>query len=71
MKAYGMDRREAGDDDKKGCTANGRATAVAHLPGPSGDARTFRSLRGGKKAATRRPAKRRARAEGRVACTDF
>ena len=71
MKAYGMTRFDAGDLDVAGCTANGRATRVAMIPGPGGDARTFHALRGGKKAAARRPAKRRARAEGRAACTDF
>jgi len=71
MKAYGMARCDAGDDDAVGCSTNGRATCTYNLPGPGGDTRAYRALRGGKKAATRRPAKRRARAEGRAACTDF
>lgn len=67
MKAYGLARRDAGDDDAGGCAANGRATRVYNIPGPGGDARPYHSLRGGKKARARRPAKRAARAEGRAA----
>ena len=67
MKTYGigLDLR---DDDTKGCAANGRATAV-YAVGNHGDARALKSLRGGKKARTRRPAKRRERRAGKLACT--
>lgn len=70
MKPYGMARYDAGDCDATGCAANGRATRIYALPGPGGDTRPYRSLRGGAKAAVRRPAKRAARAEGRAACRD-
>jgi len=70
MKPYGMARYDAGDCDAGGCADNGRATLVYALPGKGGDARAYRSLRGGAKARTRRPAKRRARAEARAACRD-
>lgn len=68
MKAYGMDRSEARDVDVAGCIENGRASRVGHLPCHGGKAPTFRALREGKKAAARRPAKRRARAEGKAIC---
>ena len=64
MKAYGLSRRDAGDDDVAGCTGFGRATRVAMVPAHGGDAATFHSLRGGKKAAVRRLLKRAARREG-------
>jgi hypothetical protein len=70
MKAYGLARIAAGDCDATGCAANGRATRVYALAGRGGDARAYRALRGGAKAAVRRPAKRAARAEGRAACRD-
>lgn len=64
MKAYGMDRRQAGDTDARGCADNGRATRVYNVS----RARAYRSLRGGKKAAVRRHLKRTARREGKLAC---
>lgn len=70
MKPYGMTRIDHGDTDCSGCTANGRASAVAHLRRPGGDIPTFRSLRGGKKAAARRGAKRAARREGDALCRE-
>jgi|JI9StandDraft_1071089.scaffolds.fasta_scaffold2100850_1 hypothetical protein len=66
MKPYGMDRRAHADDDAAGCSSNGRATGVYSIAGRGGDARAYRSLRGGKKAARRRLLKRRARRECRV-----
>lgn len=64
MKPYGMKREDIGDVDVAGCVGNGRATRVAAVPKHGADAHTFRSLRGGKKAKARRPAKRSARREG-------
>lgn len=67
MRPYGMTRLEVMDDDAGGCSDYGRATAVYALPNnKNGDLRAYRSLRGGAKAKARRPAKRRARAEGKV-----
>lgn len=63
MKPYGMTKLETSDVDCGGCCENGRATAVYSLNG-----RAFRSLRGGKKAAARRHAKRRARRQGKAEC---
>jgi len=65
MKAYGMDRLQAGDIDARGCADNGRATRVYNVS----KARAYRSLRGGKKAAVRRYLKRAARREGKLACS--
>ncbi len=70
MKPYGMARYDAGDCDAGGCADNGRATRVYALPGKGDETRAYRSLRGGSKAAVRRPAKRVARAEARAACRD-
>lgn len=64
MKPYGMTRLDHGDLDDAGCAGNGRATLAYAVPGRGGDARAYRSLRGGKKARARRPAKRAARREG-------
>lgn len=66
MKAYGMTRLDAGDDDKGGCVAAGRATGVYAVSGPGGDSRAFHSLRGGRKAKVRRRMKRAARREAKV-----
>jgi hypothetical protein len=70
MKPYGMTRLNAGDDDAGGCKDNGRATRVYNLPGPGGDVRAYRALRGGRKARVRRIIKRAARRANRVACTE-
>ncbi len=67
MRPYGMKRYDHGDADIAGCRCNGHSTAVYALRGPGGDLRALHSLRGGKKARTRRTAKRVARAEGRRA----
>jgi hypothetical protein len=64
MKPYGMARYLAGDTDAGGCAEGGRATRVYNV----GKARTYHSLRGGKKAAVRRLLKRAARREGKLAC---
>ena len=63
MKAYGMNRQQAGDTDAGGCADHGRATRVYN----GSKARAYRSLRGGKKAAVRRHVKRAARHEGKLA----
>lgn len=63
MKPYGINRYRAGDLDAAGCAGNGRATRVYN---PNG--RAYHSLRGGKKAATRRILKRFARLDGKLAC---
>lgn len=68
MKAYGLGRRNHDDVDTAGCVENGRPTALVNPPGLGGDARAPRGLRGGKRAAARRPLKRGARREGREAC---
>jgi len=69
MKAYGMTRLEAGDDDKAGCVEAGRATGVYAVSGPGGDMRAFHSLRGGRKAKVRRRVKRAARRASREEIT--
>jgi hypothetical protein len=63
MKAYGLTRYQAGDTDCAGCAGGGRATRIYNVK-----ARAYHSLRGGKKAATRRLLKRAARREGDLAC---
>ena len=64
MKAYGMDRLQAGDTDARGCADNGRATRIYNVS----RARAYHTLRGGKKAAVRRHLKRAARREGKLDC---
>lgn len=64
MKPYGMTKLEASDVDCAGAAANGRATAIYNIK-----KRAYRSLRGGKKAAARREAKRRARRQGKAECS--
>lgn len=68
MKPYGMDRLNYGDTDVSGCVENGRASATYNLAGKSGDVRSYRSLRNGKKAAIRRRIKRIARRQNKVLC---
>ena len=68
MKPYGLPRLsdcEAPDAADAHCFA--RPAAAYNVPGPGGDTRAFRSLRGGGAAAIRRAYKRAARAEGRAA----
>ena len=65
MKAYGLNRIEAGDTDVAGCINGGRATRLGHLK-----EHTFRSLRGGCKSKHRRIHKRRARAESKELCSE-
>lgn len=65
MKPYGLNRIETGDDDASGCSQHGRATGVYAVSGIGGDKRAYKSLRGGRKAATRRTFKRRERANGK------
>ena len=62
MKPYGMTRDNYYDTDVNGIISNGRATRVGYFEAPP------RSLRGGKKAAIRRTAKRVARTEGKNLC---
>lgn len=63
MKAYGMQRRNAGDLDCAGCRENGHKTSCYNIKKAA-----YRSLRNGKKAAIRRHIKRKARATGKAAC---
>lgn len=65
MKAYGMTKRAAGDDDVAGCRANGRKTSAYSVNG-----RAYRGLRNGKKAAARRHAKRAARKINKELCNE-
>jgi len=61
MKPYGLKRIEAGDLDCGGCAANGRATKTHNT-----NDREYHSLRGGKRAKTRRYFKRRERAAAKL-----
>lgn len=70
MKPMGMTREDYYDDDVTGCTTNGRPSGIYAIKGKGEDTRAYHSLRGGKKDSTRRPAKRRARREGRDECRD-
>lgn len=70
MKPYGLSRMEAGDDDASGCSTHGRASGVYNLAGKSGDTRSYRSLRRGKKASVRRTFKRRERNAGKAAIAE-
>lgn len=68
MKTYGIGL-DMSDVDINGSATNGRATAVYAVGNHGGDAHALHSLRRGKKARVRRPAKRRERLAGKLACT--
>lgn len=64
MKAYGLNRYDAGDTDATGSASGGRATRIYNVTKDS----AYHSLRRGKKAAVRRRFKRAARAESKALC---
>ena len=62
MKAYGLSRADAGDDDKGGCGCHARNARMM------GRERALHSLRRGRKKTTRRLQKRAARRVGKREC---